>query len=72
MLSLPIDFNSWISENQHLLQPPVNNYCIYDTQDYTVMAIGGPNQRRDYHINVTEVLFCFIIILLGILLSNQG
>ncbi len=53
----PIHFTQWVKENQHLLQPPVNNFCLYNSQDFTVMAVGGPNLRRDYHINETEVSF---------------
>jgi 3-hydroxyanthranilate 3,4-dioxygenase len=46
----PINIKEWVDNNSHLLQPPVNNYCLYNEKDFTVMLIGGPNVRRDYHV----------------------
>ncbi|KAF1814017.1 3-hydroxyanthranilic acid dioxygenase [Eremomyces bilateralis CBS 781.70] len=46
----------WLKENSNLLKPPVNNYCVYD-EHITVMIIGGPNARSDYHVNETPEWF---------------
>lgn len=53
---------SRLEQNAHLLQPPINNYCVHHpsspaTQGYTVMVVGGPNARTDYHINPTPEFF---------------
>ncbi|RKO97573.1 hypothetical protein CXG81DRAFT_10370 [Caulochytrium protostelioides] len=56
ILPPPIDFRRWIAENEDQLQPPVNNYCLYN-EDFVVMCVGGPNERTDYHINETPEWF---------------
>jgi len=56
LLSVPINIPKWLEENGHLLQPPVNNYLFYN-EHMTVMVVGGPNARNDYHINETPEWF---------------
>lgn len=51
-LTPPLNLPKWLKENGHLLQPPVNNFLVCN-DDVTVMIIGGPNARNDYHINET-------------------
>ncbi len=52
----PINFKQWIDDNRHLLKPPVGNKAIYN-DDYIVMVVGGPNSRKDYHLNQTPEFF---------------
>ena len=40
-ISPPINILKWVTENEKLLQPPVNNFCLYRSSDYTVMIVGG-------------------------------
>jgi 3-hydroxyanthranilate 3,4-dioxygenase len=57
-ISPPFNLNQWITDNRHLLKPPVGNKNIYvDSGDYIVMIVAGPNARKDYHYNETEELF---------------
>ncbi|KAH2281990.1 3-hydroxyanthranilate 3,4-dioxygenase 2 [Aspergillus fumigatus] len=51
----PLSWVTWLAENEDKLRPPVNNYCLYQGNDFILMAVGGPNERNDYHVNETEV-----------------
>jgi 3-hydroxyanthranilate 3,4-dioxygenase len=57
-ISEPFDFKNWITENRHLLRPPVGNQQVYrGNKDFIVMVVGGPNARKDYHYNEGEEFF---------------
>lgn len=52
----PINIDKWLEEHPELLAPPVSNYCLH-MNGFTVMLIGGPNDRTDFHINPTPEWF---------------
>ena len=56
MLPSPINIHKWVEENEDKLNPPVNNFCLH-RGGFTVMIVGGPNERSDYHINQTPEYF---------------
>ena len=56
-IRLPINLKHWIEENNHLLKPPVGNKIVYENNDFMVMIVGGPNSRKDYHVDPIEEFF---------------
>ncbi len=58
-MSVGAAFNlkNWIDEHRDLLKPPVGNTVVWEDTDIMVMIVGGPNVRKDYHINPTEEFF---------------
>jgi 3-hydroxyanthranilate 3,4-dioxygenase len=58
MIAAPLNLQQWIDEHRHLLKPPVGNKMIYTgNKDFIVMVVGGPNSRKDYHLEDGEELF---------------
>jgi 3-hydroxyanthranilate 3,4-dioxygenase len=53
----PINFKKWIDERRHLFKPPVGNQQVWHDRDFMITVVGGPNARRDYHINQGEEFF---------------
>lgn len=58
MITRPFNIQQWIDDNRHLLKPPVGNQQVFkDNKDFIVMVVGGPNARKDYHVDAGEELF---------------
>ena len=57
MIKMPMNLNKWIEDNREFLKPPVGNKKLYEDQDFMVFAVGGPNVRKDYHIDPSEEFF---------------
>ncbi len=52
-----INFQRWIEENRALLKPPVGNKVVYGDGEFIVMVVGGPNARKDFHVDPAEEFF---------------
>lgn len=58
MKLLPLhNLHAWIEEHRDLLRPPVGNAQIWKDQEFMVTVVGGPNSRKDYHIDPGEEFF---------------
>lgn len=53
----PFNLKAWVEENRHLLKPPVGNKMVWKDSEFLVMIVGGPNQRKDYHVEEGEEFF---------------
>ena len=53
----PINLKAWIEEHRALLKPPVGNKMIWQDSEFMIMAVGGPNQRKDFHVEEGEEFF---------------
>ena len=51
------DFRRWIDENRAALRPPVGNKRVFPDGDFVIMVVGGPNSRKDYHVDPGEEFF---------------
>ena len=57
MILPPINFKNWIEDNRELLKPPVCNKVVYEDTEFIIMVVGGPNTRKDYHVDEGEEFF---------------
>lgn len=53
------NLKKWIDENRHILKPPVGNAQLWKevNPEFIVMVVGGPNSRKDFHVDAGEELF---------------
>jgi 3-hydroxyanthranilate 3,4-dioxygenase len=48
-ISAPFNLGAWIDRNRALLKPPVGNKLLFEDGEFIIMAVGGPNSRKDFH-----------------------
>ncbi len=53
----PYNLKAWVEENRHLLKPPVGNKMVWKDSEFLVMVVGGPNRRKDFHVEEGEEFF---------------
>ena len=58
-MALPSVYNlkAWVEENRDQLKPPVGNKMVYRDSEFLVMVVGGPNRRKDFHVEDGEEFF---------------
>jgi 3-hydroxyanthranilate 3,4-dioxygenase len=54
---IPLNLKKWIDEHRHLLKPPVGNAQIWKDREFMVTVVGGPNARKDFHVDPGEEFF---------------
>lgn len=54
--SVYLNTESWVKENEKYFLPPVCNKMMHNDQ-LKVFFVGGPNQRKDFHLEEGEELF---------------
>ncbi|MEA3151189.1 MAG: 3-hydroxyanthranilate 3,4-dioxygenase [Gammaproteobacteria bacterium] len=56
-LSAPFNLRLWVDQNRNLLKPPVGNKLLFQDSEFIIMAVGGPNSRKDFHHDPGEEFF---------------
>ncbi len=56
-IAAPYNLKRWIEQNRDLLKPPVGNKMVWKDHQFLVMVVGGPNRRKDFHIEDGEEFF---------------
>jgi 3-hydroxyanthranilate 3,4-dioxygenase len=51
------NLRQWIDSHRHLLRPPVGNKLMFEDTEFIIMVVGGPNSRRDFHVDPAEEFF---------------
>ncbi|ESO91969.1 hypothetical protein LOTGIDRAFT_121447 [Lottia gigantea] len=55
-----VNVDNWIEQNKQYFEPPVCNKMMHQKGQMKVFYVGGPNQRKDYHIEEGEELFYMV------------
>src|SRR5260370_42150131 len=53
----PFNVRRWIDQKGELLKPAVGNKLLFEDSAFIIMAVGGPNSRKDFHHDPSEEFF---------------
>jgi 3-hydroxyanthranilate 3,4-dioxygenase len=53
----PFNLRQWIDRHRADLRPPVGNKRVFRDSEFIVMVVGGPNSRKDFHVDPGEEFF---------------
>jgi len=51
------NFRKWIDDHRDQLKPPVGNKLVFRDSEFIIMVVGGPNSRKDFHVDPGEEFF---------------
>ena len=51
------NLQGWIDEHRDALRPPTSSTVIWNESQFIVLVVGGPNARRDFHIDPSDEFF---------------
>ena len=53
----PFNLARWIAQHRDELKPPVGNRRLFYDSEFIIMIVGGPNARKDFHVDPAEEFF---------------
>lgn len=53
----PLNLSRWIEQHRDELKPPVGNRRLFRDSEFIIMVVGGPNSRKDFHLDPAEEFF---------------
>ncbi len=53
----PFNLANWINQHRDELKPPVGNRRLFRDSEFIIMVVGGPNSRKDFHLDPAEEFF---------------
>jgi 3-hydroxyanthranilate 3,4-dioxygenase len=56
-IAAPFNLHAWIERHREELKPPVGNKLLFKDSTFIIMAVGGPNSRKDFHHDLYEEFF---------------
>lgn len=54
---MPFNLRRWIDQHRAELKPPVGNRRLFHDSEFIIMVVGGPNARKDFHLDPAEEFF---------------